>query len=570
MHTMRRLAIVIMALFVSGAVLLLEANVSAELVKLSKREVKAYSELSPFELKNTLIELATNSAKGLKQQPGSTLVLNAGRGNPNFLNTTVREAFAHLSLFAAEISKGRSKTQDLGFRPERKGIAEKLEAYLKQRSSSKATAFLDDAIDYAEQHLGIPADDLVFELADAALGDFYPSPPRILPNTEKIVFSYLARIHFREKKKPAGSFQLFATEGATAAMIYVFKSLRENKILEPGDKIGIVTPIFSPYLEIPLLNDYKLKPIYIAGDEAKGWHVPRREIEKLKDKSIKALFMVNPMNPGSISMSAGVIDQIAEIIHMSRPNLIVLTDTVYAPFVDEFHDLVARAPENTICVYSYSKYFGVTGWRLGVVMLHENNIIDRLISGLPEEDRTALHERYLIDSTTPERTTFIDRLVMDSRDVALAHTGGLSTPQQCIMALFSLFELMDEKYAYKKSVQEILNRRMANLYENLGIEAPKGPDQTHYYSLIDIGKMSGSNYGKTFMDYLKAERSPLDVLFTLAKERQTVLLPGVGFAGPEWSIRVSLANLQDDDYTAIGKNIRAVVKAFYDDWAANK
>jgi aspartate 4-decarboxylase len=338
----------------------------------------------------------------------------------------------------------------------------------------------------------------------------------------------------------------------------------------PGDQIGIVTPIFSPYLEIPLLNDYQLRPIYIAGDEAKGWHVPAGEIEKLKDKKIKALFMVNPMNPGSVSMSATSIDKIAEVIHTSRPNLIVLTDTVYAPFVDEFHDLVAKAPENTICVYSYSKYFGVTGWRLGVVMLHENNIIDRLIAGLPSQDRTALDKRYLIDSTTPEQIKFIDRMVMDSRDVALAHTGGLSTPQQCIMALFSLFELMDSQYAYKKSLQGILNRRIENLYGNLGIQAPEGSDQTHYYALIDVGKMAQSNYGDKFLAYLKAQRSPLDILFTLAKERQTVLLPGVGFAGPEWSIRVSLANLKDDDYTAIGKNIHAVMKEFHDDWAANK
>lgn len=569
MKTIVRFEIAAMTLVFFSALLFAGGDVSAAVVRLSKKDVKTYAELSPFELKNTLIDLANQSAQALKQEGHHGRVLNAGRGNPNFLNTTVREAFAHLTLFAAELSGQGAGVNDLGFRPERKGIAAKLKQYLKQENASSAQ-FLSHVIDYAERELQIPPDDLVFELTDAALGDFYPSPPRMLTNTEKIVFSYLARIHFREETKPAGAFQLFATEGATAAMVYVFNSLRENKILIPGDHIAIVTPIFSPYLEIPLLKDYQLRPIYIAGDEAQGWHVPADEIEKLKDKKIKALFMVNPMNPGSVSMSAASIDKIAEIIDTSRPDLIVLTDTVYAPFVDEFHDLVAKAPRNTICVYSYSKYFGVTGWRLGVVMLHENNVIDRLIAGLSNQDRTALDKRYVIDSTTPERIKFIDRMVMDSRDVALAHTGGLSTPQQCIMALFSLFELMDGQYVYKKSIQGILNRRIANLYENLGIKAPKGSDQTHYYALIDIGKMAQSNYGDKFLAYLKAQRSPLDILFTLAKERQTVLLPGVGFAGPEWSIRVSLANLKDEDYTAIGKNIHAVMKEFHDDWAANR
>ena len=122
-------------------------------------------------------------------------------------------------------------------------------------------------------------------MPDCALGDFYPSPPRISPNIEKIVYAYLAKIHFREKKSHE-HFDLFATEGATAAMVYVFKTLKENKILNSGDKIAIVTPIFSPYLEIPLLNDYKLKPIYIEGNEEKGWHVPKSEIKKL-DSSLK-------------------------------------------------------------------------------------------------------------------------------------------------------------------------------------------------------------------------------------------------------------------------------------------
>ena len=35
-------------------------------------------------------------------------------------------------------------------------------------------------------------------------------------------------------------------------------------------------------------------------------------------------------------------------------------------------------PHNTIGVYSYSKYFGCTGWRLGVIAVHEDNIYDKM------------------------------------------------------------------------------------------------------------------------------------------------------------------------------------------------
>jgi aspartate 4-decarboxylase len=38
-----------------------------------------------------------------------------------------------------------------------------------------------------------------------------------------------------------------------------------------------------------------------------------------------------------------------------------------------------------------------------------------------------------------------------------------------------------------------------------------------------------------------------------------VLLNGSGFAGPPWSIRVSLANLDADDYEAIGRDLKQII-----------
>jgi aspartate 4-decarboxylase len=72
----------------------------------------------------------------------------------------------------------------------------------------------------------------------------------------------------------------------------------------------------------------------------------------------------------------------------------VLTDDVYGTFVEGFRSLIAELPYNTLGVYSYSKYFGCTGWRLGVIAAHENNLIDEKIAALPEEIREALDQRY--------------------------------------------------------------------------------------------------------------------------------------------------------------------------------
>ena len=57
----------------------------------------------------------------------------------------------------------------------------------------------------------------------------------------------------------------------------------------------------------------------------------------------------------------------------------IISDDVYSTFVDDFRSLMADLPYNTIGVYSFSKYFGVTGWRLGTIALYEDNVFDKLL-----------------------------------------------------------------------------------------------------------------------------------------------------------------------------------------------
>lgn len=73
-------------------------------------------------------------------------------------------------------------------------------------------------------------------------------------------------------------------------------------------------------------------------------------------------------------------------------------------------------------------------------------------------------------------------------------------------------------------------------------------------------------HGADFSKYLTDTYSPFGFLLELADRYQTVLLPGVGFAGPEWSVRVSLANLPDDDYGAISKRLVALLDEYFAGW----
>lgn len=135
-------------------------------------------------------------------------------------------------------------------------------------------------------------------MVSAFLGSTYPTPPRMLCHTEQIVKAYLAQEMFGPLP-PNGEFSVFATEGGTAAMTYIFQSLRANGLVKPGDKIAIATPIFSPYLEIPVLDDYGLQVVDIRMDRLDDWQLPQSKIDKLLDPAIRMFCLVNPGNPPS-------------------------------------------------------------------------------------------------------------------------------------------------------------------------------------------------------------------------------------------------------------------------------
>lgn len=82
-------------------------------------------------------------------------------------------------------------------------------------------------------------------------------------------------------------------------------------------------------------------------------------------------------------MGKPTIEQIKQIVAVDNPKLMILTDDVYGTFVPAFRSLFTELPYNTACIYSYSKYFGATGWRVGTIAVSQENIFDQLLKELP-------------------------------------------------------------------------------------------------------------------------------------------------------------------------------------------
>ena len=519
-------------------------------------QYKEYEKLGPFEIKDFLAKAASKAA-----QESSISYLNAGRGNPNWVATEPREAFFLLGQFAVtECKRVFDLPPGVGGMPKASGIAGRLESWLKEHDDLPGASFLSSMVPWAVKKFGFEADTFVHELVDSIIGDHYPVPDRMLEHNERIVHEYL-QWAMCGAPRPKGTFKLYAVEGGTAAMCYIFKSLKCNRLLNPGDTIALGVPIFTPYLEMAHLEDYDLKFVEVHAKQEHRFQYPDEELAKLLDPKVKAFFVVNPGNPFAVAMSAETIRKVGVILE-KRPDLILLTDDVYGTFVPGFRSLLGAFPKNTIGVYSYSKYFGCTGWRLGTIAVHEDNIFDEKIAALPEAIQKKLDRRYGTLTLEPRKIRFIDRIVADSRDVALNHTAGLSLPQQVMMTLFSVAELMDDKKHYQKACIGIVKKRVTATLEGLGIDLPPNELFDNYYGLIDFEFFARKHIGDDMVQWMKKNVHPLDIVFRLAKDHGIVLLNGGGFAAPDWSMRISFANLDDHVYDDIGRAVRSIARGY--------
>lgn len=521
---------------------------------IKKAYEREWEKLGVFEVSNKLIDLAQKNKK-------CSTFLNAGRGNPNWINTLGRRAFARFLEFGMVESERTMQDGDLAGYIEGDKIESRFDQFFSQEN--RVDSFIREAMEYAEHTLSIDKKECILELSNGIAGNNYPVPSRCLVNVEKVLNAYLEETLYPQTGL-AKTTKLFPVEGGTAAIVYIFDSLKHNRLLHEGDQIAINMPIFTPYIQIPRLTNFQLTEINVTSTKESKWEIAKEEMEKLLDPAIKAFFLVNPSNPGAHSLGSESLRQLKEIVDQ-RKDLIIITDDVYGTFVDRFQSVYGLAPYNTLLVYSFSKLFGCTGWRLGLIAANEHNVCNDLLEKLPEEEKCILDSDYSIVTTKTRQLPILDRICADSRSIGLYHTSGLSTPQQCLMALFSLTHLVCQKQEdmYFKSADAIVARRYHILCDALEIPEDNSPTNAKYYTIIDIYHIAEQKYGKSFRTYLEKNVEQIDFLVRLSKEKGLVLMAGMGFDAPAGTLRISQANLPDEDYRQIGIRILALLEEYY-------
>ena len=87
-----------------------------------------------------------------------------------------------------------------------------------------------------------------------------------------------------------------------------------------------------------------------------------------------------------------------------------------------------------------------------------------------------------------------------------------------------------------------------------------------YYTLVDVLALSADRYSADFADWLRESRTEIDFLNDLAGKVGVVLMYGPGFNAPAGTVRISLANLNTEDYAEIARRLFELLDMYYEEY----
>ena len=147
------------------------------------------------------------------------------------------------------------------------------------------------------------------------------------------------------------------TEGLAAALAV---------LLNEGDEVIVPTPAYAAYESLIEMNRGK----YVAVDTSDSDFVLTGEklAAAITEKS-KIVMLTSPNNPTGTIYSSAELKEIVDVL--IDKEIYVVMDATYGHLVfDQAHDMseLERIRERVVFVYSLSKTYAMTGWRLGYVI----------------------------------------------------------------------------------------------------------------------------------------------------------------------------------------------------------
>ena len=164
------------------------------------------------------------------------------------------------------------------------------------------------------------------------------------------------------------------SDGAVASLYHACHTL-----LRPGDEFVTTDPTWNWPMAFARAVGATVKQIPIYGPEH-GYRLDPSRLAEAVGPKTKVVYLVDPNNPLGCACTADEIDAIVAIVRKAGATLI--HDCTYRHFAYEHHLAASLDPERVLTVYSFSKWLGLAGLRVGALVAHPDTV-ERLAASPP-------------------------------------------------------------------------------------------------------------------------------------------------------------------------------------------
>lgn len=302
--------------------------------------------------------------------------------------------------------------------------------------------------------------------------------------------------------------EILVTAGAIEAITATILTLTQNE-----DEVIIPEPTYTSYKEVIKLAG--CKPIFVPLDRKNGWCFDFEKFKQAVTDKTKAIFYCNPNNPTGTIYTQKQLLQLADLAQ--KNDLYIISDEVYKDFSFDATKIFSLAEikelrKSVIRIFSFSKVFAMTGWRVGYLHSDES-IVQEIIK---------VHD--MLVTCAPVISQYAAMGALEMKDIDLQE--------------------FTEKY---KNKRDLVIQRLKRLPQIFDFVMPEGT----YYTFPKISPRIDTNNNLGLLNE-KGEVDSWKFAMWLLKESQVATVPGVAFGNTgESHIRINF-----------GRSEKSINKAF--------
>ena len=152
--------------------------------------------------------------------------------------------------------------------------------------------------------------------------------------------------------------RVVVTTGSSGGFILAFLSM-----FEPGDRVALANPGYPPYRHI--LSALGCEPVLIETSAETRWALSAKALIAAHQRApLKGVVIASPANPTGTMMDADALTRLIAIAEAE--GIRVISDEIYHGLDYAFAaETAANTSEGVVVINSFSKYFCMTGWRVG-------------------------------------------------------------------------------------------------------------------------------------------------------------------------------------------------------------